>query len=66
MNYKLCMTWPIYLENFGGPEDTLDAVLVKVGDPLVHELEEDLQVLVVRALQDHDQLAVEGGVGEQF
>ena len=56
----------IYLENFGGPEDTLDAVLVKVGDPLVHELEEDLQVLVVRALQDHDQLAVEGGVGEQF
>ena len=30
------------------------------------ELEEDLEVLVVGALQDHDQLTVQRGVAEQL
>ena len=53
-----------HLENLGGPEDTLDTVLVKVGDPLVHELEQYLEVLMVGALQDNDELAIESRIGE--
>ena len=52
------------LENLGGSEHTLDAVLVKIGDPLVHELEQYLEILVVGALQDNDELAIESRVGE--
>ena len=39
---------------------------MEVGDPFVHELEEDLEVLVVGPLQDHDQLPVQRGVAEQL
>ena len=55
-----------HLEHLCGAEDALYAVLVEVGDPFVHELEEDLEVLVVGALQDHDQLPVQRGVAEQL
>ena len=53
-----------HLKDFSGPEDALDAVLVKIGDTLVHELEQDLEILMVGSLQDNDELAIESGVGK--
>ena len=39
---------------------------MEVGDATVHELQEDLEVLVPGAVQDDDQLSVEGGVAEEL
>jgi hypothetical protein len=39
---------------------------VKIGDSLVHELEQYLEILVVSPLQYHDQLAIECGVAEEL
>ena len=55
-----------HLEHLRGPQHTLDPVLVEVGDAAVHELQKDLQVLVARPVQDHDQLPVEGRVAEEL
>ena len=55
-----------HLEHLGGPQHALDPVLVEVGHAAVHELQQDLQVLVPRPIQDHNQLPVEGGVAEEL
>ena len=52
------------LQHLSSSEDALDPVLVKVGHTFVHELEQDLKILVVSSLQDDDQLTIECGVGE--
>ena len=55
-----------YLQYFCSAKNALDPVLVEIGDATVHELQEDLEVLVAGAIQDHDQLSVEGGVAEEL
>ena len=39
---------------------------MEIGHPLVHELEQYLEVLVVGPLQYDDQLTIEGGVAEEL
>ena len=56
----------LYLKNLGSSEDTFNPVLVKVCNSFVHELEENLEILVVGSLQNHDQLPIESGVAEQL
>ena len=53
-----------YLKNLGSPEHALNPVLVQVGHTFVHELKQDLKVLVVSALQDDNQLTIQSWVGE--
>ena len=56
----------VYLENLSSSEDTFNPVLVKIRDSFVHELEENLKILMMSSLQNHDELPIEGGVAEQL
>jgi hypothetical protein len=48
------------LQDLRGAKDTVDAVLVQVGFTPVHELQQDLQVVCPRPVQDDKQLVVRG------
>ena len=55
-----------HLKNLSRPEDGLYPVGGEEGDPAVHELEQDLEVLRPRPVQDDDELAIERRGGEDL
>ncbi len=48
----------VYLQNLGCTEDAVNAILMQIGFAAVHELQQYLQVIGARAVQDDEQLIV--------